>query len=176
MISRSTDWRKTRQVRLPTSASGRYTHRKKNCRTLRRGKNRYHLAVGVSSRVKTILANSLPAFSLPAQSIFLNFARFSLFFTNRNAQQHKAKLRRCLGVKDSKKKSGARWVRHCTNKTNQSSDITIASSSPSVHLFFLTKRCLSLAKFCKVLLSRQNRQKTKRKASFSVDNSHCRLL
>ena len=36
------------------SVSRHYTHRKKkNCRTLRRGKNRYHLAVGVSSRVKT---------------------------------------------------------------------------------------------------------------------------
>ena len=50
-----------------------------------------------------ILANPLPAFSLPAQSIFLNFARFSLFFTYRNAQ-HTAILRRCLGVKDSKTK------------------------------------------------------------------------
>ena len=67
-------------------------------------------------------------------------------------------------------------MRHCTNKTNQSSDITIASSSPSVHLFFLTKSCLCLTKLCKALLSRQNRQTTKRKASFSVDNSHCRLL
>ena len=53
---------------------------------------------------QSILANPLPAFSLPAQSIFLNFARFSLFFNYHNAQQHTAILRRCLGVKDSKKK------------------------------------------------------------------------
>ena len=54
--------------------------------------------------VRRILANPLPGFSLPAILIFLNFARFSLFFTYHNAQQHTAILRRCLGVKDSKNK------------------------------------------------------------------------
>ena len=53
VISRSTDWRKTSQVRLPTSASRllHYTHRKKkNCWTLRRGKN---LTFGSGRKLKS---------------------------------------------------------------------------------------------------------------------------
>ena len=53
VISRSTDWRKTSQVRLPTSASRHNTHRQKNCRTLRRGKNLPFGSKSVSLRVKT---------------------------------------------------------------------------------------------------------------------------
>ena len=55
VIIRSTDWRKTSQVRLPTSASRHYTHRKKRLSDFATRKEPLPLilAVGVSSRVKT---------------------------------------------------------------------------------------------------------------------------
>ena len=67
-----------------------------------------------------MLANLLPAFSLPALPIFLSFPRFSLFFTYRNAQQLTAISRRLLGVKHSQNnQSCARCVRHWAKKTTK---------------------------------------------------------
>ena len=102
----------------------------------------------------------------PLASVFrtsaLDFPYFSLYIYN--IAMNKANTPKVFRRKHPRK-SCAR-ARLCANKTTQSSDVTITSSSPSVHLLFLAKSFLPLVitKLCKALLSRQNRQTTTKKS------------
>ena len=126
-----------------------------------------------SGRSYSILANPLPAFSLPAISIFLNFARFSLFFTYRNAQQHTAILRRCLGVKDSKKVA----LVGCDIAPTKQTKVSIIQSQVQVQVCtssFLQRVVCASPSSARRFSQDKADKKPKRKASFSVDNSRCR--
>ena len=109
--------------------------------------------------------------------------RFSLFFAFRDAQQSTVTLQRVLCVKH-RQKVCARNVRNFANKTNQSSkfivqssDATVASSSPTLYLIFPTKLFLHLTSARRFEFSQNKTDKrSKRKASCSIDNSHCELL
>ena len=111
-----------------------------------------------------IPANPLPAFSLPVLSIFLNFARFFLFFTHRNERQHTAILRRFLGEKHSKKKVvlvvwGIAPTKQAKVPLLQSQvQVQVCTSS------FLQRVVCASPSSARPLLSRQNRQTTKEKS------------
>ena len=106
----------------------------------------------------------------------LNFARFSLFFTHRNAQQHTAIFRRCLGVKDSKKKVA---LVGCGIAPTKQTKVPILQSQVQVQVCtpsFLQRDVCASPSSAMCFSQDKTDKKPKWKASLSVDNSHCRLL
>ena len=125
----------------------------------------------------SILANPLPAFSLPALSIFLNFPWFSLIFIYRNAQQHTYYSEGFLGVSTPKKVAlvvcGFAPTKQTKVQMLQSQvQVQVYTSSFFQRVFYASCSPSSARRFSQDKTDKQ----PIRKASLSVDNSCCRLL